>query len=857
MPVIIDEMLVGNLLLFIMFLFYNYLIFELVGQLLENPRLKKKCRVAMGVLNSGIAVLIYLNLITMMNSFVVYTIFYLFLFIEFFIFHRDLIRRVFFVASACILHIMAFRAIVVSSMAIAMKASIPFVVSSGLGFIFSTAITFFVLDVIIILVMCFVPMDKVRIINQHDEQLCFMTVWLVATNIFLLINAKIYSSVGAENVLLENQIYISVLLLVGVYFLLFFTIKTGDILGYKEKNEKLKQAIYNEQQYRESVTSDAISVYEFNLTKDIFLNGLEEYWTLFHLETVKDLQHSYTKILTTLSRVIVHPDDLEAGLEAASPETFIREYNNGKSETNIEYRRLMSNGEYIWVRATTNIVKDMLSGDLIGFTYIKDINMEKQIHLTLQYNAERDSLTGLYNKGVTAQKIEEYLELDVARQKKSALLIIDVDNFKSVNDHLGHTFGDAVLSDLSTKLTANFRGEDIIGRIGGDEFIVFLKNTPDMNLIYKKAAAICSSFRNTYKGNDDLEYAISASIGIALYPMHGKTFEELYKSADIALYNSKNEGKNIYKIYNGEDFSCYESNRTEIDNISFLPQKNFTKNRIEYVFKILFGSENSAGAIHTVLELLASNYNFSRGYIFETSEDGLLTSNTFEWCSYNIKPQIQNLKNLPIEAVATSTKAFYDTGKFILKDLRELEKIERDVLEPQGIKSMLQFGIFEKDKLLGFIGFDDCQAERISSDEEIEELSTICNILASFIVKQRAVERAENQSRALTVMMNNLDNYAFVIDKSSYKLLFANDKANEMLGLTDKSNFCYEVFRGEDAPCHDCPFKTIGDDLQIRLDSIFLNQKFDMWLAVSISNINWINGERAALISYRPTTIPE
>lgn len=848
---IIDKIFVGALFLFITFLFYNYLIFELVSKLLENPILTKPCRIVIGIANSSLAILIFTNLHST-STFWSYVIFYAFLFIEFFIFHRDSIRRVFFMASACIFHLMTVRAIVVSVIAMGMNESIPFVLSNNLGLTFSTAITFLILNLAVILIMFFIPMDKVRIINQHEEQLCFMSIWLVAINAFLLLNSRVYSIIDANRLILENQLLISLVLLLGVYILLFFTMKTGDILGYKEKNELLKQAIYKEQQYRESVTSDAISVYEFNLTKDIMLNGLEEYWQKGHLEKVAGI-NSYTKILTTLSKVIVHPDDLDTGLVAATLENFIQEYNNGKTETVIDYRRLTPSGEYIWVRSITNVVKDILSGDLIGFTYIKDINLEKQINLTLQYNAERDSLTGLYNKGVTAQKIEEYLSYDSGMHRESALLIIDVDNFKAVNDHLGHTFGDAVLCDLSTKLSAHFRGEDIIGRIGGDEFIVFLKNIPNMSLLHKKASGICDLFRNTYKDNDALEYCTSASVGIAFYPTHGHTFEDLYRSADIALYKSKNDGKNIYKIYNGEDFSAYESNRTEIDNTSFLPQKNFTKNRIEYVFKILFGSDNSAGAIHTVLELLASNYNFSRGYIFETSEDGMFTSNTFEWCANNVEPQIKNLQDIPIEAVETSTKSFYDIGRFILKSLDALGPIERDVLEPQGIRSMLQFGIFEKDKLIGFVGFDDCEAERTSSDEEIEELATICNILASFIVRQRAVERAENHAKALTAMMDKMDDFAFVVDKSNYKLLFSNSKASKMLRLTDQASWCYEVFRGEDSPCDGCPLVNLGDDLNTRLDSIFINNKFDMWLESSISNIKWINGKDAVLVSYRPT----
>jgi diguanylate cyclase (GGDEF)-like protein len=127
-------------------------------------------------------------------------------------------------------------------------------------------------------------------------------------------------------------------------------------------------------------------------------------------------------------------------------------------------------------------------------------------------------------------------------------MIIDIDNFKDVNDSHGHLFGDSVLTEISGKLRDMFRSSDILGRFGGDEFIVFLKNMSDKEMIAEKARMVCDIFRDTYTGKNK-DYKISGSVGVSLYPNHGKTFSDLFHKADSALYDAKCRGKDCYVIY--------------------------------------------------------------------------------------------------------------------------------------------------------------------------------------------------------------------------------------------------------------------------------------------------------------------
>ncbi|MCD7767100.1 MAG: GGDEF domain-containing protein, partial [Lachnospiraceae bacterium] len=128
-----------------------------------------------------------------------------------------------------------------------------------------------------------------------------------------------------------------------------------------------------------------------------------------------------------------------------------------------------------------------------------------------------------------------------------AFLMLDVDLFKHVNDGYGHAVGDIVLSAVGNGLKEIFRESDIIGRLGGDEFGIFMKNaTPEAAV--ERAEMVCQMVRSI-KVDTAPTLSVSCSIGVALFPQHAKNFQDLYEKADKALYLSKNSGRDQYTLY--------------------------------------------------------------------------------------------------------------------------------------------------------------------------------------------------------------------------------------------------------------------------------------------------------------------
>lgn len=243
----------------------------------------------------------------------------------------------------------------------------------------------------------------------------------------------------------------------------------------------------------------------------------------------------------------VHPDDL------STFEKFLHACGRGESYNSFEFRYLCNDNSYYWFRLSSTIVNNSTNPvKLVG--NIVNVESQKTQELSLKEKAEHDQLTGLLNKTAMQNYVESFLKTQ-SEDSIHALFIVDLDNFKAVNDTLGHVFGDKVLVDAASKLSRVFSEKDLIGRIGGDEFCAFLNlsafddHASAHRIIVQKGNSLKAAMHETYSGANGKEVTVSASIGIALYNRDGFDYMTLYNNADKALYVSKEHGKNTYTFY--------------------------------------------------------------------------------------------------------------------------------------------------------------------------------------------------------------------------------------------------------------------------------------------------------------------
>ncbi len=204
------------------------------------------------------------------------------------------------------------------------------------------------------------------------------------------------------------------------------------------------------------------------------------------------------------------------------------------------------NNTYVWCRMIGMPVKDQEGHikEVIG--KIINIDLHKKELARLETKAMRDPLTGALNKEYTKVFIERYMEENP--DKNGMLFVVDIDKFKEVNDNYGHLAGDNIIIEVVKAIQKSFRSSDIVGRIGGDEFVVFACNVQKKEDQIKQAQKLHGVLRLPVEFNGQI-IKKSASIGVAMFPDHGTSYERLVECADKALYAVKGGGRDAFIIY--------------------------------------------------------------------------------------------------------------------------------------------------------------------------------------------------------------------------------------------------------------------------------------------------------------------
>ncbi len=278
-------------------------------------------------------------------------------------------------------------------------------------------------------------------------------------------------------------------------------------------------------------------LYEYDLTTHVLRASGHFFKTFGYHVPEQNVENYYPVELD-----IIHPEDMDLFMSMQ----YKIKASHGAATALLRIRSAAD--QWFWCKVNQVAWVDSNDNSLKAIGKIENVDEETRAFNKLLDDVQRDPFTGLFNKPATGELVQREILADPS--KRGALCIIDVDNFKQVNDSLGHAMGDTVIKRLATGLSSIFRSDDIVGRIGGDEFIVYVKNMPKLRPLLQKMDVVMEFFRQTFE-DGDVRVSISCSVGIAHYPKDGTTYDELYKLADKALYRSKLT-KGTYNFYDKE-----------------------------------------------------------------------------------------------------------------------------------------------------------------------------------------------------------------------------------------------------------------------------------------------------------------
>jgi diguanylate cyclase (GGDEF)-like protein/PAS domain S-box-containing protein len=255
---------------------------------------------------------------------------------------------------------------------------------------------------------------------------------------------------------------------------------------------------------------------------------------------------------------------MEAPGMDSNERTRVREAIAAHEPVNVVFRNLRKDGELFWNDLSITPVLDEHGRTMHFIGVILDVTATKQRTAHLEHEVNHDPLTGLANRNLMWDRLEQALHLSQRQKSMVGIVLIDLDNFKNINDSFGHEAGDVVLKVVARRLQATVRDIDTVARLSGDEFVLVLVNQPSLRFTLRMIERLRQSLTQPVSFMHK-EIAVGASIGVAVYPHDGTTAADLVRSADVAMYHAKATGRNEIYFFSNEMKSSSEA-RQRLDS---------------------------------------------------------------------------------------------------------------------------------------------------------------------------------------------------------------------------------------------------------------------------------------------------
>ena len=533
---------------------------------------------------------------------------------------------------------------------------------------------------------------------------------------------------------------------------------------------------------------------------------------------------------------------------------------NGKERKSIEMRILSADQtKYLWTKI--NILTCFSDGvPTIVYASVRNIHEQKEHQLNLLREAEVDKLTGFLNKQATERHIQKYLQLLQPNQTAPIFFVIDADGFKTVNDTFGHLFGDGVLADMALGIEKHFRTGDILGRIGGDEFVVLAKEMPNSaEVIEKKCQDLVTALQRNYEGCDQ-SVPFSVSIGVARYNDRCQTYKKLFAHADRALYNAKAKGKNTYTIYKEGLLNLHIPTRTEIDSAhsADFQQRAFKDNMIEFIFRLLYETKNSEATISLSLGLLGKQFNLDRISIDIYHRRTSSIQIAYEWLSPNGISRRSSCKTAALEdsreTINEAILSRYRASGFgtlsLCEDTHLLDDEAHGAFAALHCRSFAHCKISRGTEYIGAVSFETAMAPHHYTEDELNYLSIFAGLLGTVLLPPENDTALAHENKRLMDIIDHMQEMVYVIDKKTHELLFFNQALRQALPETVSTEACYYRFHKFTAPCPECPVGRLSER-----GAEYIKSTLKSWGAPTPSrafNIEWGPDRKAALIIVEP-----
>lgn len=545
-----------------------------------------------------------------------------------------------------------------------------------------------------------------------------------------------------------------------IIFSFFVNFAANRMIAFQQN--KMRELHDQKQRFAALISVDAKKIFEYNLKKDEFVltktdeNGVE---SRRKIENFAQTAKQYRYVLYADWHLF---------------DEFIKKCHEGSDRFGMQMRLRNKNADYRWyqLNAKTLLDEDGNPGNVVGT--LENIDEKKRYELRLQDENMRDSLSKLYKRAYAKQLMDDFLNSQDGSEY-AGLLIIDIDNFGTLCEEMGNTFGDELIRSIAHDLEDIFYTSDILGRVGGDEFFVLMKYIRDPEHIDRKIHEIQDIVRRTYT-EKEMNFTSTVSIGAAVYPTDATNLADLYYKAEKALAYAKARGKDCHDFYDKEKEAEYTKLEIEDKYNKFsgkeeneiLSYQNTTESLTELAFKLIEESKDTDSAINLLLRQVARRMDLDAICIRRrvNKENKLIYPYR---CIMNDKlpdfGEAVELGSKQWEREAAVMEA--NNGLLCCGDVEVLHnKSYKESCDSYDIKAFARSAILERGEYIGSIDFLDCHQNREWTREECTTIQTLTNVISSYLLKMKAFEDASDT-------VDKLTGYDMITDLYKYERFLA------------------------------------------------------------------------------------
>lgn len=640
-----------------------------------------------------------------------------------------------------------------------------------------------------------------RGINTADYiwkiSLYFTLLWIpLFLSLFIYIKNKESSYLKNALFILFGVFYTYVLIEAREYLFFLFAVPMMIVaISYYHQvfsilqNNKMEQIECEKERFKALASVGIKRIFEYSIIDDIFMTARSSEGNYGQESYIKDFKKAVKQY-----RYVLYEDwDLFDG--------FINDCVIGVPIIEINMRLRDKNGDYKWYRIRGKMInnENKLPFKMIGT--MENIDEIKRMEIRQTDENMRDPLTKLYKRSYAKQLIQEFLKKQSCSEY-AGFLILDIDNFAILNEKMGNAFGDAILKNIAADIETLFYSSDVLGRVGGDEFVILMKNIKSVDDIDKKIKEIQKVINRTYIG-ETMNFGSTVGVGASVFPIDGVDYDVLYEKAEKALFHAKGAGKNCYGFYDAANETIYKQYKLEEKHFKIQEAEKYHKelgvassdSLIELAFKLIEETKDTDSAINLLLRQVARQMNLGGICIRERVNNEYKLLYPYQCCmSIDWNHEETGCMEYTKEQWDTMLENFR-TGNGIIcaSDTANTEnEISQELFLAYGARSYARCAFYDKGEFAGNIDFVDFSNERKWSREDIMTIRAVTNVVSAYLLKMKAYEEASNTVERLTGYdsITGLYKYEKFLSLTSEYIENA-PHGNYAIAYVDFSNFKY------------------------------------------------------------------